>query len=577
MRPPDAADSRAAPLGGASLAHNCAVYYVPEAYEGDKALVVGRQSAGAGFLEALTRHAGVDTLYCFCAAPQHFDEFRHRVDGIGGNAPACVWIRPDNLPEIAAAGCLFQPGPIIAETAWLRRFWDERLFSICGITHSVATERVIRGIRDFITAPTQPWDALICTSQAARSASEGILDAWRDYLAGRNIAVPAMPLRHAVIPLGVHLDRFERTAAALARGQALRAKLGLEQEAVVGLYFGRLNFLSKAHPTPIFRAFELAQRRLSVETLHLLLVGQFTDPRSAAEFDVARRLFCPSVVVHWINGTDSEAAHDSWFAADFFISLPDNVQESFGLTPVEAMAASLPCVVSDWNGYKETVVEGETGFRVPTLMAPPGTGIDFADDHARHVYDHFAFIGMVAQNTAVDIDSCARAIAMLASDPALRRRMGEAGRRRAETLYDWRVVIRQYQELWRELADVRARAEVVGARDRSRQTVHPDYPDPFALFRAHPTHILAGHCEVRLADLDGRFVLKQLRHNPMHMFPAATLLGEAEIAALVERLEQGPRSVTQLVADLQATDAARAMRTILWLYKYGIVSVEPPA
>ena len=45
------------------------------------------------------------------------------------------------------------------------------------------------------------------------------------------------------------------------------------------------------------------------------------------------------------------------------------MQETFGLTPIEAMACGVPQVVADWDGYRETVVEGETGFRVPTYVA----------------------------------------------------------------------------------------------------------------------------------------------------------------------------------------------------------------
>jgi len=30
---------------------------------------------------------------------------------------------------------------------------------------------------------------------------------------------------------------------------------------------------------------------------------------------------------------------------------PTTFTETFGLTPIEAMAAGLPCLVSDWDGY----------------------------------------------------------------------------------------------------------------------------------------------------------------------------------------------------------------------------------
>ena len=55
-------------------------------------------------------------------------------------------------------------------------------------------------------------------------------------------------------------------------------------------------------------------------------------------------------------------------AADIFVSLADNIQETFGLSVIEAMASSLPLVVSDWNGYKDLVNHGFNGFRIPTEM-----------------------------------------------------------------------------------------------------------------------------------------------------------------------------------------------------------------
>ena len=564
---------------------NCAIYYIPESYQGGKAQVVGRQSAGEGFLDAMIRYSGVEELFCLTSGPGHFEEFKRQAEegwtagGADGNAPLCSWIRPNDLSGLARAGCLFQPGPIIAESAWLRRYGGERLFSICGITHSVATERVIRGIRDFITAPTQPWDALICTSQAVKAASDRILESWSDYLGRRGIRLPPNPMQQAVIPLGVHAERFRRDEETEAAGRELREKLGIGEHDIAGLYFGRLNFFSKAHPTPMFRAFELAQRRFSSGHLHIILVGQFSDPGSRRSFDSARRLFCPSVQVHWIDGAQNDIAKQSWHAADFFISLPDNVQESFGLTPVEAMAASLPCIVSDWNGYRETVVDGETGFLVPTMMAPPGSGIDLADLHAKQHYDHFNFIGLIGQATAVDIDHCAQAITSLVENPELRHRMGAAGRQRVERLYDWQQVIAQYQSLWRELAAIRATARTVGERDPNRDPVHPDYPDPFTLFQSHPTAALRRDSKLRLADLDAIYLLSRLRSDPMHSFPGDSLLEDDKIDAMLAALEQGPRRFENLFgAALSAPTGqpldSKFMRTIMWLYKFGIVTVE---
>ena len=61
----------------------------------------------------------------------------------------------------------------------------------------------------------------------------------------------------------------------------------------------------------------------------------------------------------------------------------------------------LPVIVSVWRAIPEIVVEGETGFLVPVR----------------------------------DASATAKSLAALLSDPALRKRMGAAGRRRYEDHY----------------------------------------------------------------------------------------------------------------------------------------------
>jgi D-inositol-3-phosphate glycosyltransferase len=52
------------------------------------------------------------------------------------------------------------------------------------------------------------------------------------------------------------------------------------------------------------------------------------------------------------------------------------VEESFGLSVIEAAYCALPVVAVDEGGVKDTVVDGVTGFRVPATGAGLARGIE---------------------------------------------------------------------------------------------------------------------------------------------------------------------------------------------------------
>src|SRR3546814_10665560 len=128
-----------------------------------------------------------------------------------------------------------------------------------------------------------------------------------------------------------------------------------------------------------------AARRLAAPAgrpLHIVQTGHFPGPAAESAYRDGAARYCPDVAAHFLDGGDPELAESSWAAADVFVSLSDNIQESFGITPVEAMAVGLPCIVSDWDGYRDTVVDGETGILVPTWVPHAGAGDGRADAYS---------------------------------------------------------------------------------------------------------------------------------------------------------------------------------------------------
>jgi glycosyltransferase involved in cell wall biosynthesis len=94
-----------------------------------------------------------------------------------------------------------------------------------------------------------------------------------------------------------------------------------------------------------------------------------------------------------------------------------SLTEGISLTLLEAMARGLPVVATRVGGNPEVVVDQETGFLVPTKSP----------------------------------QELAQAMLRLRNDPELARRMGLAGRRRVEQVFDVRRMVADYEKLYLEL------------------------------------------------------------------------------------------------------------------------------
>src|SRR5262249_40751316 len=189
--------------------------------------------------------------------------------------------------------------------------------------------------------------------------------------------------------------------------------------------------------------------------------------------------------VSFLDGQDPQVRSGVWPAADVFVSLPDNIQETFGLVVVEAMATALPVVGSDWDGYRDLVVNGKTGFLVPTQMIRGATvGATFRLLSGQSNYDHF--LGECSQAVAVELEATADALGRLVADAELRRQMGTAGRARAVERFTWEKVVRAYEALWAEQEH-----EVMASGKSRRAALSPaQYPAPEESFTGYPTRWL---------------------------------------------------------------------------------------
>nr|WP_246346896.1 glycosyltransferase family 4 protein [Sphingomonas jinjuensis] len=369
-----------------------------------------------------------------------------------------------------------------------------------------------------------------------------------------------------IIPLGVDTARF---AIDDDRRAAARSRLAIGDDETVFLFAGRLSFHGKAHPFEMLRGLDMAAQ-LTGQPVTLLLAGQFFNDAIADAYRSALAQFAPHVRPIIVDGADDTAYGDGWAAADAFVSLSDNIQETFGITPIEAMAAGLPVVVSDWDGYRDTVRDGVDGFRVPTWAPQPGSGFDVA---ARYEAEASTFDQQASQtSTAVSVDMAVLVdrLAALIRDPDLRRRLGTSGRERARADYDWAVVYAQYRALWAEQAAVRDRlSRDAATADRLSQAPRETAPfrDPTASFASYPTHHVKPATRVTLVDGASVELFEALTaHVSLNRWnPPADVTG-----AWIGALRGGPRTVADLALATRQ-EPAMTVDGIARLAKLGIV------
>ena len=210
--------------------------------------------------------------------------------------------------------------------------------------------------------------------------------------------------RVAVIYNGIALSNYEEVRRDRA---AVRRELGFEDGDLVAILVARLDPL-KDHLTALRTLERVTHVRPEVR---LVLVG---DGPSRDEVSGAIR---ERGLEPFVRNLGYRADIPRLLgAAD--LGLLTSISEGIPLALIEAMAAGLPVVATRVGGVPEVVEEGRTG-----LLAPAGNDEELS--------------GLILH---------------LAADPALRERLGRAGRERAFEAFSEDRMAASYDHLYRELA-----------------------------------------------------------------------------------------------------------------------------
>lgn len=205
-----------------------------------------------------------------------------------------------------------------------------------------------------------------------------------------------------VTPFGTDVSVFsQKTAPALP---------GTENAKVIGLV---KSMEDKYGISVLIHAFALVKKEFA-EPLKLLLAGSGSKLETYRSLAKELKLENDVIFTGQVPADEVAMYHNRF---DIFASVSVLDSESFGVSLVEAMACERPAVVSSVGGLKEVAVDGETA-----IFVPPN-----------------------------DPEKTAAALLKLLRDPALAKKMGEAGRARVLALYDWKKNLDAVELLYRDL------------------------------------------------------------------------------------------------------------------------------
>lgn len=436
-------------------------------------------------------------------------------------------------------------------------------FPVIATTHGLSRSNMLH---DFflkvLACGACECDSLVCSSHASRTAVENIVAYVAEEFNSKFEAGLQLRARIDRIPLCVDTEVLKP-----GDKSALRKRLRLPAHAFIVLFLGYLS-LVKTDLLPLLQVWQMIVRAKRGREMLLVIAG--TGDQSYVEFLRARvqGLAIGSQVRFMLDLND--ATKQSLLpAVDAFVSPADSLQESFGLAPIEAMACGVPQVVSDWNGYRDTVVHNETGFLVPSRWAPCDDDLKVTGSFLSGFFDHVC----LGQSVAIDQRVLRDYLELLLENEPLRREMGENSRRRAESNFSLPAVAKQYHALRLELS------AIARALDRPMFGSLHTPSSYFRLFGHYASSRLEATTCLLLTEF-GIAVLRGLEPLPLHPWLMRTqILEEKTLRGILSKLNRpGDDCPSQTVRDLMlalgAQREAKMTRQILWLLKQGLIESD---
>lgn len=431
----------------------------------------------------------------------------------------------------------------------IRNFISDYIFPITSVNHSLFFGGEYTVFLDTLFSGLGKNDAIICTSDSSKKTIDNIFGNIKDIFKTSYNTTIDFNINYDVIPLGVNCEFFSNVDKIEARKD-----LNLPAEGIIFLWIGRFSVYDKADLSVLISVFSKLVNNTD-KPVYLLLAGEdryeYTTQlvKLSNAYGVSEKVIIrknPSLITIKM----------LYSAADVFVSPVDNLQESFGISIIEAMASGLPVIASDWDGYKDTVVHGVTGYKVPTYWA------DVDDDLSKmsQIDDWTEHNFRVAQSIAIDNDKLYEYMRCFVEDENLAHQFGAASKQRAMEIYDWSHIIKRYEDLWEKLNNKLC--------DTNNKIKLPTDFSYYKFFSHYSTHLLK--------ETDKLIYKKQKTDYKIlcYLYPQYRKIISNNICDSIVQLCQEPISVADIYKEMKQFDKSKIKENILWLIKHGYLYFE---
>ena len=237
------------------------------------------------------------------------------------------------------------------------------------------------------------------------------------------------------------------------------------------------------------------------------------------------------------------------------------------------MAAGLPVLVSDWDGYNSTARDNVDGFRVKTISLPDGYGEDIAYRYMMNDINYDLYVGLSVQKVSVDLKDCIEKLRILVMNDEQRKKFGKSAKIRAKEDFNWPVVLSMYRDLSTELNKIR---NTVSSKYETfcSKSLPSDRLDPFFTFSSYPTNNLSKKTVLYKLDNINSLSFNELLKFKSVEYAQRDLPTQDNIKFIYELFSTNNKLNVNQVINSTNIEETKVFETIIWLIKFGYLTTR---